>query len=303
MSEDVRTRPSGTLFGLPHGGLDSGADVVVLGLPYDMGRHTSRVGARNGPAHVREHSLLVAEQARHAAVAPLEELRAVDAGDLDLTPGDIEDAHARIEAGAGAILAAGSIPLTLGGDGAVTLPALRATAAAHPGLVVLHVDAHTDAYDGFTPLPYNNANPFAHAATEGLVDAHASFQVGIRSTDDPHDRAAELGYALISADEIAERGARAVAGQLHDALRGRPLYVCWDLDSFDPSVAPGVVTPAWGGLTVREGLTLARALTGLEIVALDVNALSPPHDIGGQTGALAAHVCVELLLAIARGRV
>jgi agmatinase len=79
--------------------------------------------------------------------------------------------------------------------------------------------------------------------------------------------------------------------------------VCWDLDSFDPSVAPGVVTPAWGGLTVREGLTLARALTGLDIVALDVNALSPPHDIGGQTGALAAHVCVELLLAIARGRV
>ena len=68
------------------------------------------------------------------------------------------------------------------------------------------------------------------------------------------------------------------------------------MDVFDPSVSPGVVTPAWGGLTVREGLELIRALNGLDLVALDVNALSPPHDLGGQTGALAAHVILEFLL-------
>lgn len=307
MSEDIPTRPLGTLLRVPPGAIGTQADVAILGLPFDTGRHPDRIGARNGPDHVRRHSGLVADQAADLGVPPLEALRIVDCGDLDLVPGEIEAAYARIEAAVGAILASGAIPLTLGGDGSVTLPQLRAVANAHPGLAVLHVDAHTDAYDAHLPEPYNNANPFIHAVTEGLIDVAASFQVGVRETavdgrPGALSRAAQLGYELISTDQIAARGVPAVAEQLGFALEGRPLYVCWDMDAFDPSVAPGVVTPAWGGLTVREGLALARGLAGLDIVAIDVNALSPPHDVGGQTGSLAAHVIVELLLTVARRR-
>jgi agmatinase len=307
MSDEVRTRPLGTLLRVPPGEVGAAADVAVLGLPFDTGRHPDRIGARNGPDHVRRHSLLVADQAADYGIAPLEALRIADCGDLDLVPGEIDAAFARIEAAVAAVLAAGAIPLTRGGDGSVTLPHLRAVAKAHPGLAVLHVDAHTDAYDGYVPQPYNNANPFVHAVTEGLIDVAASSHVGVRATavdgaPGALARAAELGYTLISVDEIGARGAPAVAGQLRAAIGERPLYVCWDLDSFDPSVAPGVVTPAWGGLTVREGLALARGLAGLDIVAIDVNALSPPHDAGGQTGSLAAQVIVELLLVIARRR-
>jgi agmatinase len=307
VTDDIRTRPLGTLLRVPSAAVGGAADVAVLGLPFDTGRHAVRIGARNGPDHVRRHSSLVADHAADFGVPPLERLRVVDCGDLDLVPGEIGDAYARIEAAAAAILAAGALPLTLGGDGSVTLPHLRAVAKAHPGLVVLHVDAHTDAYEDHFPQPYNNANPFVHAVTEGLVDVTASFHVGVRETAvDGHpgalSRAAELGYGLISVDEIAARGMDAVAQQLRAAIADRPLYVCWDLDAFDPSVAPGVVTPAWGGLSVREGLALARGLAGLDIVAIDVNALSPPHDIGGQTGSLAAHVIAELLLTIARAR-
>jgi agmatinase len=68
------------------------------------------------------------------------------------------------------------------------------------------------------------------------------------------------------------------------------------MDVFDPSVAPGVVTPAWGGISTREGLQLLAGLRGLHFVGFEVNTVSPPHDVAGQTGALAAHVMREFLM-------
>jgi agmatinase len=270
------------LFGLP--GVDD-PDVVVLGLPFDMGVHPTRVGAREGPAHIRRNSLMVAEHGRDYGIDPFEALRIADLGDVDCVPGDTATTFPRIEAALDAVTA---FPITLGGDGAVTLPSVRSAARKHDGLVVLHFDSHSDAYDapGFT-----NGNPFVHAAE--LIDVEHSFHIGVRDTSlgglpGRLSRASELGYQLLPVGEIG-------LGFV-EAVRGRPVYVCWDMDVFDPSVAPGVVTPAWGGLSVREGLGLIRALRGLDLVALDVNALSPPHDTNGQTGALAAHVILEFLL-------
>jgi agmatinase len=281
-------RAAGTLFGLPP--VDD-PDVVVLGLPFDLGAHPTRVGAREGPAHIRRNSLMVAEHGRDYGINPFVALKIADLGDVDCVPGDVETSYARIEEALDAIAA---FPVTLGGDGAVTLPGIRAAARKHDDLVVLHFDSHSDAYDapGFT-----NGNPFVHAARDGLIDAKRSFHIGVRDTSlggypGRLDRAAELGYQLLPVGEIG-------LGFV-EAVRGRPVYVCWDMDVFDPSVAPGVVTPAWGGLTVREGLELIRALRGLDLVALDVNALSPPHDTNGQTGALAAHVILEFLLLLAQ---
>jgi agmatinase len=274
------------LFGLP---VVEDPDVVVLGLPFDMGVHPTRVGARTGPEHIRRSSLMVAEHGRDYGINPFEALRIADLGDVECVPGDTATTFPRIEA---ALEAISAFPITLGGDGAVTLPGIRAAARKHDGLVVLHFDSHSDAYDapGFT-----NGNPFVHAAE--LIDVAHSFHIGVRDTalgghPGRLSRASELGYGLLPMGEI---GLGFVA-----AVRGRPVYICWDMDVFDPSVAPGVVTPAWGGLTVREGLELIRALRGLDLVALDVNALSPPHDTNGQTGALAAHVILEFLLLLAQ---
>jgi agmatinase len=79
-------------------------------------------------------------------------------------------------------------------------------------------------------------------------------------------------------------------------MKGRPVYLSWDMDSFDPSVAPGVCTPTWGGFTAREGLQLLRGLAGLDIVAIDINTVSPPHDVNGMTAHLAAYIAFETLL-------
>jgi agmatinase len=79
-----------------------------------------------------------------------------------------------------------------------------------------------------------------------------------------------------------------------------PVYLCWDMDVFDPSVAPGVCTPTWGGLTAREGIELMRTLTGLHIVAADFNTVSPPHDVQGMAASLCAHMMMEAMALLAR---
>ena len=64
--------------------------------------------------------------------------------------------------------------------------------------------------------------------------------------------------------------------EFRDKVGKRPVYLCFDMDVFDPSVAPGVCTPTWGGLSAREGIDLLRCLSDLNIVAVDVNTVSPP---------------------------
>jgi len=97
-------------------------------------------------------------------------------------------------------------------------------------------------------------------------------------------------------EEIEASGVDHLVDVLRRELAGRPVYLSWDMDVFDPSSAPGVVTPAWGGLSAREGLQILRGLRGLDVVAFDINTVSPPHDPMGQTGSLAARVALECLI-------
>lgn len=301
MSPDHR-RPSGTLFGVRHADSPAGARAAVLGVPFDMGSHPSRIGGRGGPAHVRAASLLVAESAEDLGVNPIEFLGLVDLGDVDVTPGQVDEAFERISAALGEVLDAGALPVTLGGDGAVTLPQLREAHRRHPELVLVHLDAHTDAYDLFEPQEFNNANSFVHAAREGIVDVARSFHVGVRDTELAGEPgvigfAEQLGYRVLPMREIRERGVAEILEEIREAVGPRPVYLCWDMDVFDPSVAPGVVTPAWGGLTTGEGLELLRGLAALDVAVFDVNTVSPTHDLRDQTGSLAAHVVLEFLKA------
>jgi len=291
--------PVGTLFGIPVAADAPGARLAVLGVPFDMGYHPTRIGARGGPAHVRANSALVAEHLDGFGIDLLERLHAVDLGDVQVLPGNVEQSYPAIQEAVTRIVAAGAVPLTFGGDGAVTLPQLRALKAGlGRDFALVHVDAHTDAYKGIYPYDYNNANTFIHVVDERLVDPARSLHVGMRSTEHGdslgiNQYARELGYEVITVDDIIELGVPALARRIRDHVGDLPIYLCWDMDVFDPSFAPGVVTPSWGGITVREGLGLLRALRGLEFVAFDINTVSPPHDHLGITGALAAQVAME----------
>lgn len=292
--------PLTTFMGVPHPGNISDASAAVLGIPFDCGVHPDRIGSRQGPLAIRQQSRLVRPfLPDHDAPNPIETLGLIDVGDVALVPGDVTNAQQQIESAMSALLSANVTPVTMGGDGAIALPQMRALHQAYPDLVTLHIDSHTDAY----PDPgYTTATSFSRAAEEGVVDASKSFHVGIRgSTYRPRAIAAtqEYGYTVITTDELFGAGIRQTIKDVRTRIGSRPTYLCFDMDFYDPSCAPGVCTPTWGGPTAREGFALIRELQGMNIVSVDVNTVSPPHDVGGMTALLAATTMFEFLCLLA----
>jgi agmatinase len=288
-------------------GLPDGTGAALLGVPFDGGA-TYRPGARLAPWEVRRASALL--QGHHPAhgIDPLARLAAVDAGNVVFPPFDGAAVRATVEASVSAVLAAGAVPFLVGGDHSVALPALRAVAARHGPIAVLHVDAHLD-----TSGPevwgdaWHHGTPFRHALEERLVAPGQLHQVGLRG---PLGAARDLelgaahGARIHSADAVAERGVRAVLQDVLSAVGDLPLYVSFDVDAVDPAFAPGTGTPVPGGLTSREALQLVRGLAGIRLVGMDVVEVCPPFDHADATSQLAAHLLFEGLAvaALARGR-
>lgn len=291
---------SSTFMGVPAGRSFTTAKAVVLGLPFDCGTHAQRVGARLGPGAIREQSRLLTAFDPASESSALAELGVIDAGDAAVSPGVIDRSYEAIEAAVHAIAAAGAVPLTLGGDGAIALPEMRALHRVYPDLVAIHIDAHTDAY----PLPgFNTATPFSRAAEEKLLDTQRSFHIGLRgNTLVPgvycHSR--DLGYGIRTMKELRADGVEAVFNEICERVGQRPVYFCFDMDFFDPSVAPGVCTPTWGGGSVEEGLAIVEACRNLRIVCFDVNTISPPHDSAGMSAHLAATLVSHVLNGLAQ---
>jgi agmatinase len=305
-----------TFMRLPRWHVDAGSKAAIVGLPFDCGTHATRIGSRLGPRSIRERSQLL--RPFHPVISDFnaaERLGAADCGDVRLTPGKVVDAYARIERSLAIVLDAGAIPFGLGGDGAVTLPQLRAVHRHHSDLVALHIDSHTDAYPSYPGVSFgdasdlfNTATTFVRAAEEELIDVRSSIHVGIRGfagTSGNTEFTRELGYRVVESDEMFDIGFRKLGLQLREQLAGRPVYLCFDMDFFDPSCAPGVASPTWGGPSARQGLALLQALAGINFVAFDVNTVSPPHDVQGMAAHLASVVVLEcmFLACYARGLV
>lgn len=303
MSEAAEFIGPETFMGLPAGLPQPGCRAAILGVPFDCGTHPFRVGARQGPLEVRRQSRLIRRY--HPSLADVDVLSllgAVDAGDVALVPGRIDDAFIKIEAAAARIVETGAVPIGIGGDGSVSLPLMRAAARRHKGLVALHIDSHTDAYSYTPDDRYNAATQFTNAAQEGLVDASSSWHIGVHGftyCSGVLEHARGLGFRVITIEDLMRRGFAQTVAEFSDVVAGRPVYLCWDMDVFDPSVAPGVCTPAWGGLSAREGIELLRSLSGLNIVAMDFNTVSPPQDVCGMAAQLCSHMIMEALVLLA----
>ena len=297
--DELHTKPL-TFMGAPHTHDLRGAKAAVLGVPFDCGVHPFRIGSRQSPTAIRGQSMLVRRfSPEFADLDPVARLGLVDRGDVRVTPSRITDAFERIEAAAKRIHDAGAIPVTMGGDGSISLPLLRAAASRYPGMVAVHLDAHTDSYDYDPNDRYNAATQFTHAAEEQSIVASLSYHIGIRGTTyvkGVFEKTKSLGYNIVTTRELFARGFADVLAELHEKLKGRPVYLCVDMDVFDPSCAPGVATPSWGGLSAREGIEFLRGLSGLDIIAVDVNTVSPPHDVQNMTAFLAAQIIYESLV-------
>jgi agmatinase len=280
------------------------ADAAVLGVPFDSGV-TYRPGARFGPSHIRESSRLLRPYNPALDVSPFASLQVVDADDIAVNPFSIDEAVAAIERGARALLERVPHLLTLGGDHTIALPLLRAFAAAHGPVAVVHFDAHLDTWDTYFGASVTHGTPFRRASEEGLLDRSGCIHIGIRGplfadTDLTDD--SRLGFQVVSAPEADSLGIAGMVERIADRVGDRPAYVSVDIDVLDPAHAPGTGTPEAGGLTSRELLGVLRSFTKLNLVGADVVEVAPSYDHAQITGIAAAHVGYELLSALAARR-
>jgi agmatinase len=278
--------------------------VAVLGVPFDSGV-TYRPGARFGPAYIRQASRLLRPYHQELAVAPFRTAQVVDAGDVAASPFSIDAALALIEHDVTRLTTGGRRVVVLGGDHTVALPVLRALAAQHGPLALLHFDAHLDTWDTYFDAPYTHGTPFRRAWEEGLLVKDRSAHVGIRgSVYDPADLEddARFGFTIVHAQEFERRPVDEIGTRLVERVGDSPLYVSVDIDVLDPAHAPGTGTPEAGGLTSRELLALIRGLKGRNLVGADVVEVAPAYDHAEITAVAAANVAYEFLSLFALGR-
>ena len=277
-------------------------DIALIGIPFDGGT-TNRTGARHGPREIRNQSSLVRRVHHVTGISPFDLQRVADCGDVPVNPLDLNETLENISRFMAAVRGAGTVPLTAGGDHLISLPILRGLARERP-LGMIHFDAHSDTYDSFFGSRYNHGTPFRRAIEEGLLDPKRVIQIGIRgaiSDAKNYDFARAAGVRIVFIEEFEERGPQAVMEEARAIVGDRPIYVSFDIDVLDPSVAPGTGTPEIGGITSREAQKLIRWLAGLDIAGADLVEVSPPLDPTGGTALTAATLMFELLCVIASG--
>ncbi|MHB8469254.1 MAG: arginase family protein, partial [Gaiellaceae bacterium] len=193
----------------------------------------------------------------------------------------------------------GAFPVALGGDHSITLPELRALATRHGPLALVQLDSHGDTWEQYFGQKFFHGTTFKRAVEEGLLDAGASVQAGMRGSlygAEDIQVARDLGFTVLTTDELRDLGPAAYGELVLGKTRGRPVFVSFDIDFLDPAFAPGTGTPEVGGFSTAEALAFLRSLRGITLAGCDVVEVSPPYDGPGmQTALAAANVVYDLL--------
>jgi agmatinase len=289
-----------------------GADVVIIGAPYDAGT-SYRAGARFGPKMIRTTDYLPHDSSRpHLAlrVDPLQELRVVDAGDIEMAGVEGKAPLDALENAVRVAAEAGAIPLVLGGDHTITWPDVTGVARAKGwGRVsVIHFDAHADTGSIQFGSLIGHGLPMRRLIESGACRGDRFLQIGLRGywPEPPTLRwMAEQHMRSFEMHEVVRRGLEAVLGEAFaiavDDCDG--VFLSVDLDVVDPGMAPGTGTPEPGGLTGRQLLDAVRRIAiELPVVGIDIVEVAPAYDLAEITSFLANRVALEVLSGIAYRR-
>lgn len=283
------------------------AGAAVIGVPFDTAT-SWRPGARFGPEAIRSASALLRPWHPGHGVEVFRSLGVVDAGDVAITPGNAVRSAEQIATALSPLCAADMVTLVLGGDHSVLLGELRAQASVHGPLALAVLDAHADTWEDYYGERLFHGTVLRRAAEEGLIDPARSLIAGIRgSLYEPQDLddALALGFELMPIEQLRESAPADFAARFRDRAGDAPMFLSFDIDSMDPSAAPGTGTPEVGGLLASEALALVRSLAGIRFVGFDLVEVSPAYDSPGQiTALLAANIAYEMLAlaALAAGR-
>jgi agmatinase len=263
------------------------SNIVIFGAPYD-GTTSYRPGTRFASAAIRNESYGLETYSLYQD-KDLLDYKVFDAGDLELPFGNPETPLARIEEMEEMILKDGKLPLMIGGEHLVTLGAIRSAVRKYPDLHILHFDAHADLRNDYLGMRLSHSTVMRRC--HDLVGDGKIYQFGIRSGDREEfiwgkDHVTTCKFNFETLEEIVELL----------KIKGVPVYLTVDLDVLDPSEFPGTGTPEAGGVTFHQLQEALSIVTELNIVAVDMNELSPTYDVSGASTALACKLLRELLL-------
>jgi agmatinase len=283
----------------------AGFDVAIVGAPTDD-LVSDRPGARFGPRAIRAASCPPGPHLE-TGVDALRELRVVDFGDAPVVPADPETTHAAIEETVGQVVAAGLIPIVLGGDHSIAEPDIRACARAHGPLGLVHFDTHTDTGAEVFGVERSHGTPMYRLVEQGHVDPRRYVQIGLRGYW-PGEREfgwqRERGITSLFMHDVRELGIRAVVERALAVAGDGPAFLTVDVDVLDPAFAPGTGTPEPGGMTSGDLLWACRTVAArARLVGADVVEVLPTAVGSADVTALVADRIVrEILTGIALRR-
>jgi agmatinase len=289
-----------------------GADVVIIGAPFDGGT-SHRPGTRFGPGAIRMTDYLEHDGSRPSLalrVDGLRDLRVVDAGDVELPPGDILASLRVLESAVQTVAASGAIPVVLGGDHSIAFADAKGVAnvLGYGRVSMIHFDAHADTGDISSGSLWGHGTPMRRLIESEALRGDRFLQIGLRGYWPPPETLAWMAEQRMRSYEMTEIGVRGLEACLTEAFAIAlddcdGIFLSVDIDVCDPSHAPGTGTPEPGGLTARQLLdSVRRICLELPVVGIDVVEVSPPYDHADITAALANRVVLEALSAIARRR-
>ncbi|MGL5820750.1 MAG: agmatinase [Sarcina sp.] len=263
--------------------------VVIYGAPFDS-TTSFRPGTRFASQAMRPDSYGLETYSTYQD-KDMEDYGYFDAGDLELPFGNAANALKMIEDFSDEVLSDGKMPVMIGGEHLVTLGAVRSVAKKYEDLHIIHFDAHADLREDYMGEKLSHASVMRRCWE--IVGDNKIYQFGIRSgckeeiywgKDHVYTRKFDTETLV---DVVKE-------------LKGKNVYVTIDLDVLDPSIFPGTGTPEAGGITFREMIAGIKAMKDLNIVAFDINELSPHYDQSGSSTATACKVLREMLLLVSK---
>jgi agmatinase len=280
----------------------AGVDVAIVGAPTDD-LVSDRPGTRYGPRAIRAASCPAGPHLE-AGVDGLSELKVVDFGDAAVLPADPATSLAAIERTVGEVVAAGAVPIVLGGDHSIAEPDIRACAHPHGSVGLVHFDTHTDTGTQVFGVEVSHGTPMYHLVEQGQVDGKRYAQIGLRGYwpgEPEFSWQREHGITSLFMHDVRDLGIREVVKRAAAVAGDGPTFLSVDIDVLDPAFAPGTGTPEPGGMTSADLLWACRELAGqLDIIGAEVVEVIPtavgPADV---TSVVADRIVREIITGLA----
>lgn len=279
------------------------ADIAVLGIPYGSAYTQAEVSndQSNAPTAVRQatdRAVRSPERYDFDIGGPLlmnSDVRMVDCGDVVGDARDLGLSYRNAEAAVRKILAAGALPLIIGGDHGVPIPVVRAMDSLDKPITIVHIDAHLDWRDDVNGVPDGYSSPIRRfSEMDHVGEIH---QLAIRAQGSARqeevDIAEAYGAHIHTAYEIHDRGIEAIIDEIPD---GGNYYLTIDADGMDPSVMPAVNGPALGGMTYHQARKLIHALANKgRVVGMDIVEITPAKDVNRISAIAACRLFVNMI--------